>query len=94
MLKAVGMVVLVAALWMFSTGCDQLAASSAAAGVEKYLPAAKYLGNGDMDQLQDRDQLRDGTGANCAGGKIGTLQKRNGTGQGDMLRLRDGSCQP
>lgn len=88
MLKALALGGLVLTLWAFSTGCDQLAASGAA---EKYIPAAKYLGNGDMDQLRDRDQLRDGTGENC---KLSGQQKRAGTGQGDMLRLRDGSCQP
>lgn len=41
-----------------------------------------------MDQvrLQTRDQLKDGS---CLVGK----QAGNGEGQGEVLRLRDGSCQ-
>jgi hypothetical protein len=42
-----------------------------------------------MIQLRTRDQLKDGTGTNCTLAQ----QDGNGTGQGDVLRLRDGSCQ-
>lgn len=93
MMKALVLGGLALAVLTFSTGCDELALSSAAAGLDKYLPAAKWAGNGAMDQTQDQlrdcDQLRDGTGENC---KLSGLQKQNGGGQGDMLRLRDGSC--
>ncbi len=42
-----------------------------------------------MSQLWTRDQLKDGTGVNCPTAR----QVGNGQGQGDLLRLRDGSCQ-
>lgn len=94
MLKALAVAGLAMALWGMSAGCNDLAATGAATGIDKLIPAAKMLqgGGGTMDQIQQRDRLQDGTGAYCPDGKATMLQKQAGQGQGDQLRLRDGSC--
>ncbi len=49
----------------------------------------------DQLQLQQRDQLRDGScgGIPALDGSGAQVQAGAGAGNGDMLRLRDGSCQ-
>ncbi len=96
MLKALAVAGLGLILWGMSAGCDGWAAGSAAAGIDKLIPAASMLdvGNGTMDQIRQQDRWQDGTGINCPGGgdRVVTLQKWAGEGQGDQLHLRDGSC--
>lgn len=83
-------------------GCDE---AELAALLEQYGPvvagvtqgagqAGQCLGDCDQQRLQQQDQLRDGS---CDDGPAldGTgAQKRNGEeqGNGDLDRLRDGSC--
>lgn len=71
-------------------GCD-LTSLSDLSDVSKAIVAERgttAAGDMTLDQirLQTRDQLKDGS---CQIAK----QAGNGQGQGDLLRLRDGSCQ-
>jgi hypothetical protein len=70
-------------------GCD-LTSTSLLSEVSKAIVTARSdSADAIMSQLQTHDRLKDGTGVNC----LNARQVQNGGGQGDLLRLRDGSCQ-
>ena len=87
-------------------GCDEETIATVAPDAAKMFAAAQGFQSGDvpMDQIRDRDWLRDGTGDSCpypgdgicdGTGPYGSGGSGNGgSGDGDQLRLRDGSCQP
>ncbi len=103
MLRKMFITVLAVTLFSNLVGCDYASVGLLSGDLAKLLPA-RLAGNGDqvMDQTQDRlqlqDQLQDGTGDNCPGpNKNGQQNKNrfgwdNETGNGDLLRLQDGSC--
>ena len=98
---AVSRLVLLVLIAVGMTGCDE-ATMSALPDSAKAILDAKGLQSGDavMDQVQQRDQLRDQfQDGSCELGPnsgAGTAQGPNGpngsNGSGDQLRLRDGSC--
>ena len=88
-------------------GCDEETIAKVAPDAAKMFVAAQGLQGGDvlMDQIGDRDRLRDGTGDNCpypgdgicdGTGPYGSGGSGSGgsggSGDGDQQRLRDGSC--
>lgn len=82
-------------------GCDEETIATVAPDAAKMFVAAQGLQGDDvlMDQIGDRDRLRDGTGDNCPypGDGICDGTGPYGSGRsddGDQQRLRDGSCQP
>ena len=103
MLKRMLIMVLAVTFLGNLVGCDYASMGVLSGDLAKLLPT-RLVGDGDqsMDQTQDRfqlqDQLQDGTGENCPGpNKIGQQNTNrfgwdNEIGNGDLLRLRDGSC--
>lgn len=70
-------------------GCD-VAPNGDVSDVSKAILAARGISaDALMTQTRTQDRLKDGTGVNCVTAK----QMQNGQGLGDVLRLRDGSCQ-
>jgi hypothetical protein len=90
-------------------GCDEETIAKVAPDAAKMFTTAQGFQGGDllMDQIRDRDELRDGTASNCPysgdgicdgmgpyGGSGSGSGGSGGDGDGDQLRRRDGSCQP
>jgi hypothetical protein len=92
MLRKTLAVMIGATLWAVSVGCDETAMSALPDDLSKLVAAARGA-NGDVlmdrDQIQQRDQLRDGTGADCP--KAGTAERGIGDQVRDQLRLQDGT---
>jgi hypothetical protein len=93
MVKGALVVVVGLSILALYTGCDQ----QSAAVLDK-LDAARVLQSGDLlmdqiqqqDRLQDQDQLQDGSCDQHLGPN--RTARQTGIGNGDMDRLRDGSC--
>ena len=92
-----------------AAGCDEETVAKVVPDAAKMFVAARGFQGGDVlvDQIRDRDRLRDETGDNCQNsgdgdcdgtGPYGSGGSGNsgsgGPGNGDQQRLRDGSCQP
>jgi len=70
-------------------GCD-VAPNGDVSEISKNILAARGISaDALMTQTRTQDRLKDGTGVNCLTAK----RTQSGQGQGDVLRLRDGSCQ-
>lgn len=85
-MKKLLMAVLVIGLWGMSVGCDETALPD---DLSKLVSAAKGMQSGDLDQVRQQDQLRDGTGVNCP--KTATTARGTGDQTQSQLRLRDGT---
>ena len=98
MLLGLGMAVAAGVL-----GCDEELAKALTGDAARMVAAGDGdpVGNFLMNQLQQRDQLQDGScGGTCdgvpnpdAGGWQGSGGAGSANGAGDIVRLRDGSCE-
>jgi hypothetical protein len=73
----------------FVGGCDLTSVTDLSEISKAIITARSDTADVIMTQLQTQDRLKDGTGVNCPTAR----QVQSGQGQGDLLRLRDGSCQ-
>jgi len=89
MKRLIGSPMLGIALVTAAGGCDLTSAGNMDELSKAIISGRSDSADALMTQLQTQDQLKDGTGDN----RPMARQAENGQGQGDLLRLRDGSGQ-